>query len=61
MKIKIPLGFSLAAAALLALGIVPAFAQSGQATGKLKIHVSPNRPTSSWTARRFATAARPSS
>ena len=29
--------------ALLALGSVPAFAQSGQATGKLKVHVSPKQ------------------
>ncbi len=43
MKIKIPLGFPLAAVALLALGIVPAFAQSSQANGKLKIHVSPKQ------------------
>jgi hypothetical protein len=43
MKIKSPLGFSLVGAALLALGIAPAFAQSDQATGKLKIHVSPKQ------------------
>ncbi len=43
MKIKFPLGFSLVSVALLALGIAPAFAQSGQAAGKLKIHVSPKQ------------------
>ena len=43
MKIKIPLRFPLAALALLALGITPAFAQSGQTNGKLKIHVSPKQ------------------
>ena len=43
MKIKFPLGFPLVAVALLALGIAPAFAQSGQANGKLKIHVSPKQ------------------
>ena len=37
------MGLLLAAVALLALGIVPAFAQSSQATGKLKIHVSPKQ------------------
>jgi hypothetical protein len=43
MKIKIPPRFPLAALALLALGITPAFAQSGAASGKLKIHVSPKQ------------------
>jgi len=43
MKIKIPLWFPLAAAALLALGAAPAFAQSGPAAGKLKIHISPKQ------------------
>ena len=43
MKKIIPLRFSLVVAALLALGIAPAFAQSGQSTGKLKIHVSPKQ------------------
>ena len=43
MKIKIPLRFPLAGLALLALGITPSFAQSGTATGKLKIHVSPKQ------------------
>jgi hypothetical protein len=43
MKITIPLRFPLVAAALLALATAPAFAQSGQATGKLKIHVSPKQ------------------
>ena len=43
MKITIPLRFPLLAAALLALGAAPAFAQNSQATGKLKIHVSPKQ------------------
>src|SRR4029077_1003578 len=43
MKIKIPLRFPLAGLALLAMGITPSFAQSGTATGKLKIHVSPKK------------------
>ncbi len=43
MKRIIPLRFSLVVASLLALGIAPAFAQSGQATGKLKIRVSPKQ------------------
>jgi hypothetical protein len=43
MKIKIPMGLLLAAVALLALGSVPAFAQTSQATGKLKVHVSPKQ------------------
>jgi OmpA family protein/PEGA domain-containing protein len=43
MKHKIPLGPLVAAAALLTLGTAPAFAQGGQATGKLKIHVSPKQ------------------
>jgi len=43
MKIKPPHRFPLVAAALLALGAAPAFAQSGQASGKLKIHVSPKQ------------------
>lgn len=43
MKIKIPLWALFAAAALMAAGMVPAFAQSGQATGKLKIHVNPKQ------------------
>ena len=43
MKIKIPLRFPLAGLALLAMGITPSFAQSGTATGKLKIHVSPKQ------------------
>jgi hypothetical protein len=43
MKTKIPQGFLLSAAVLLAMGVVPAFAQSGQASGKLKIHVSPKQ------------------
>ena len=43
MKIKSPLRFSLLGLALLSLGIAPAFAQSGHATGKVKIHVSPKQ------------------
>lgn len=43
MKFRIPLGVLLAAAAFLAVGAVPASAQSAQATGKLKIHVSPKQ------------------
>jgi len=43
MKITIPLRFPLVAAALLALGTAPVFAQSGPANGKLKIHVSPKQ------------------
>ena len=43
MKIKIPMGLLLAAVACLALGSVPAFAQSSQAAGKLKVHVSPKQ------------------
>src|SRR5271170_4063420 len=43
MKITNPLRFPLVAAALLALGTASAFAQSGQADGKLKIHVSPKQ------------------
>jgi OmpA family protein/PEGA domain-containing protein len=43
MKFRIPLGSLLTAAAFLALGAAPASAQSGQATGKLKIHVSPKQ------------------
>jgi hypothetical protein len=43
MKIKTPHGFPLIVAALLVLGAAPAFAQGGQATGKLKIHVSPKQ------------------
>ena len=61
MKIKSPLRFSLLGMALFALGIAPAFAQSGQATGKLKIHVSPKQAYVLWMVKRFATAARPSS
>ncbi len=43
MKSTIPLGSLFAAAALLALAAAPAFAQSGTANGKLKIHVSPKQ------------------
>jgi hypothetical protein len=45
MKFKIPLGAFLASAVFLALGAAPLFAQaqSGQAAGKLKIHVSPKQ------------------
>ena len=43
MKIKIPFESLLAAAALLALAAAPAFAQNGQATGKLKVHVTPKQ------------------
>jgi OmpA family protein/PEGA domain-containing protein len=43
MNVKSPLGSLLSAAAFLALGTVSAIAQSGQATGKLKIHVSPKQ------------------
>ena len=43
MKIKMPLGLLLAGAALVTMGSLPAFAQSGQAAGKLKIHVSPKQ------------------
>jgi peptidoglycan-associated lipoprotein len=43
MNITIPLRFPLVAAALLALGTAPVFAQSGPANGKLKIHVSPKQ------------------
>jgi hypothetical protein len=43
MTSKIPLRFLLPAAAILALGAGPAFAQSGQSDGKLKIHVSPKQ------------------
>jgi hypothetical protein len=43
MKSKIPLRPFFAAAALLALAAAPAFAQSGTANGKLKIHVSPKQ------------------
>ena len=43
MKIKIPLRSLFSTAALVALGMLPAFAQSGQANGKLKIHVSPKQ------------------
>jgi hypothetical protein len=43
MKIKIPLEFPLFVTAFLALGLASAFAQSGPATGKLKVHVSPKQ------------------
>ena len=43
MKLKIPLEFLLTAVVSLAVGAAPAFAQSGQPTGKLKIHVSPKQ------------------
>ncbi len=43
MNIKNPLGLFAFALAFLALGSVPTFAQSSQATGKLKIHVTPKQ------------------
>jgi peptidoglycan-associated lipoprotein len=43
MKIKILLRLLFSTAALVALGMLPAFAQSGQANGKLKVHVSPKQ------------------
>jgi len=43
MKINPPLRFPLAVFALLALGMVPSFAQSSPASGKLKVHVSPKQ------------------
>ena len=43
MKIRMTLGFSLLAAAILTLGSASAFAQSNQANGKVKVHVSPKQ------------------
>src|SRR5579863_887780 len=43
MKMKIPHRFALLAVSILALGTAPGFAQGGQATGKLKVHVSPKQ------------------
>ena len=43
MKIRIAFGLSLMAMAIAALGTVSALAQSSQATGKLKLHVSPKQ------------------
>ncbi len=43
MKKQITLGLSLIAMAIATLGAVSAFAQSSQATGKLKIHVTPKQ------------------
>jgi OmpA family protein/PEGA domain-containing protein len=43
MNGKIPLGSFLVSAVLLAMGAAPVLAQSGQTTGKLKIHVSPKQ------------------
>lgn len=43
MTTRNPLKYCLTSMAILTMGIAPAFAQSGQATGKLKIHVSPKQ------------------
>lgn len=43
MRIRMTLGFSLLATSLLTLGTAAVFAQSSQANGKLKIHVSPKQ------------------
>ena len=56
MKIKIPNAVPLIAMAILAMAAAPAFAQSAQVNGKLKVHISPSRPTCLSTVRRFAMA-----
>ncbi len=43
MKIKIPNAVPLIAVAILAMAAAPAFAQSAQVNGKLKVHVSPKQ------------------